>query len=55
MNDILLDIRDLEVSYDTEDGIVRAVNGIDLQVRRGKTLGIVGETGAGKTTTIKSC
>ena len=54
MNDILLDIRDLEVSYDTEDGIVRAVNGIDLQVRRGKTLGIVGETGAGKTTTAKS-
>lgn len=54
MNDILLDIRDLEVSYDTEDGIVRAVNGIDLQVRRGKTLGIVGETGAGKTTTAKA-
>ena len=51
MSDILLDIHNLEVSYDTEDGIVRAVNGIDLQVRRGKTLGIVGETGAGKTTT----
>ncbi len=54
MNDVLLDIRGLEVSYDTEEGIVRAVNGIDLQVRRGKTLGIVGETGAGKTTTAKS-
>lgn len=54
MSDILLDIHNLEVSYDTEDGIVRAVNGIDLQVRRGKTLGIVGETGAGKTTTAKS-
>lgn len=54
MNDILLDVRNLEVSYDTEEGIVRAVNGIDLQVRRGKTLGIVGETGAGKTTTAKS-
>lgn len=54
MDDILLDIKNLEVSYDTEDGIVRAVNGIDLQVGRGKTLGIVGETGAGKTTTAKS-
>lgn len=54
MSDILLDIRNLEVSYDTEDGIVHAVNGIDLQVRRGRTLGIVGETGAGKTTTAKS-
>ena len=54
MSDVLLDIRNLEVTYDTEEGIVRAVNGIDLQVRRGKTLGIVGETGAGKTTTAKS-
>ena len=53
-NDILLDIHDLVVSYDTEDGIVRAVNGIDFHVRRGQTLGIVGETGAGKTTTAKA-
>jgi len=53
MNDILLDIKDLEVTYDTQDGIIRAVNGISLQVVRGKTLGIVGETGAGKTTTAK--
>lgn len=53
-NDVLLDIQNLEVSYDTEEGIVRAVNGINLQVHRGKTLGIVGETGAGKTTTAKS-
>lgn len=53
-NNILLDIKDLYVTYDTEDGIVHAVNGISLKVIRGKTLGIVGETGAGKTTTAMS-
>lgn len=53
-NDILLDIKDLEVTYDTEEGIVRAVNNISFSVVRGKTLGIVGETGAGKTTTAMS-
>ena len=53
-NDILLDIQHLEVTYDTEDGIVRAVNDVSLRVRRGQTVGIVGETGAGKTTTAKS-
>ncbi len=45
-NDILLDIKDLEVTYDTEEGIVHAVNNISFGVVRGKTLGIVGETGA---------
>lgn len=53
-NDILLDINDLEVTYDTEEGIVRAVNHISFSVVRGETLGIVGETGAGKTTTAMS-
>lgn len=53
-NDILLDIKDLEVTYDTEEGIVHAVNNISFGVVRGKTLGIVGETGAGKTTTAMS-
>lgn len=53
-NDILLDIKNLEVSYDTEEGIVRAVNQISFCVNKGKTLGIVGETGAGKTTTAMS-
>lgn len=53
-NNVLLEIKDLEVTYDTEDGIVQAVNGISLSVVRGKTLGIVGETGAGKTTSAMS-
>ena len=51
MNDNILEIRDLEIQYVTEEGIVRAVNNVDLEVRRGSAVGLVGETGAGKTTT----
>jgi peptide/nickel transport system ATP-binding protein len=47
----LLDIKDLTIHYITEDGTVRAVNDLSLQLKRGETIGLVGETGAGKTTT----
>jgi len=50
MSEILLDIRDLEVVYETDREIVQAVNGLSFSVDKGKTLGVVGETGAGKTT-----
>ncbi|MEA5039406.1 MAG: ABC transporter ATP-binding protein [Clostridiaceae bacterium] len=46
-----LDIKNLVVEYRTPDGVVQALNGLDLEIARGKTLGLVGETGAGKTTT----
>ena len=47
----LLEVKDLTIRYLTEDGDVKAVNGISFAVEQGKTLGLVGETGAGKTTT----
>ena len=50
-NKEILNIEDLHVRFETEDGIVYAVNGINLKLGYKKTLGLVGETGAGKTTT----
>lgn len=48
---IVLEIQNLIVEYRTYDGTVHALNGVDLQIEKGKSLGLVGETGAGKTTT----
>lgn len=50
----ILNVKNLRVRFETEDGIVYAVNGIDLKLGYKKTLGLVGETGAGKTTTALS-
>ncbi|MCL1834606.1 MAG: ABC transporter ATP-binding protein [Oscillospiraceae bacterium] len=50
----VLDIRDLIVKYRTTESVVHAVNGINLKVSKGETVGLVGETGAGKTTTARS-
>ena len=50
----VLDIKDLRVIYKTDLETVEAVNGIDMKIGKGKTFGLVGETGAGKTTTALS-
>ena len=53
-SDTILDIKNLRVIYQTDLETVEAINSIDLKISKGKTLGLVGETGAGKTTTALS-
>lgn len=53
-NSLLLDVRDLHVYFHIEQGIVRAVDGVSFNLKRGQSLGIVGESGCGKTTVALS-
>jgi len=50
----LLDVRGLQTSFHTRDGVVRAVTGIDFSVHRGEVMGLVGESGCGKSVTSLS-
>ncbi len=50
----ILEVSDLEISFHTEDGVLKAVDGVSFQIQRGETLGLVGESGCGKSVTAFS-
>lgn len=53
-NDMLLEVKDLRIQFKVRDGIVNAVDGFSCEIKRGKTLGVIGESGCGKSMTAKA-
>ncbi len=53
-NKMILQIKDLRVYFDTDDGLVKSVDGVNLEIEKGTTLGLVGESGCGKSVTCLS-
>ena len=51
MSENLLEVKDLSINYTVDKSVVKAVNNISFTIKKGEALGLVGETGAGKTTT----
>jgi len=54
MSEMLVDIRDLYVNFNIYEGVTRVLNGVNFRVARGEKVGLIGEAGCGKTTTVKS-
>jgi oligopeptide transport system ATP-binding protein len=54
VSELLLQVEDLRTQFRTEEGLVKAVDGVDLELKRGQVLGIVGESGSGKSVTCLS-
>ncbi|MBI5842705.1 MAG: ABC transporter ATP-binding protein [Chloroflexi bacterium] len=54
MPDLLLDVQGLETTFKTPDGVIHAVNGVSFNLKEGETLGVVGESGCGKSVTMMS-
>jgi peptide/nickel transport system ATP-binding protein len=54
MDDYLIDIQDLHIQFNIYEGITKVLNGVNFKVKRGEKVGLIGEAGCGKTTTVKS-
>ena len=54
MSEPLLEVKDLNIHFFTDEGVVKAADGVDLIIERGKTLCLVGESGCGKSVTSRS-
>jgi peptide/nickel transport system ATP-binding protein len=54
MNDTLIDIKDLRVEFDVRAGIIKAVDGVSFDIKRGQTMGVIGESGCGKSMTARA-
>jgi len=52
--DVLIEVKDLHVTFDVRAGIVKAVDGVSFEIRRGQTLGVIGESGCGKSITARA-
>jgi oligopeptide/dipeptide ABC transporter ATP-binding protein len=54
MSDLLVEVKDLRVEFDVRAGVVKAVDGLNLAINRGQTLGVIGESGCGKSMTARA-
>ena len=52
--DVILTVKDLKVYFHLDEGTLKAVDGVDFTVKRGKTLGLVGESGCGKSVSAQA-